>query len=141
MATVRFPMPGPPPPSGHRVPPERCEAPPGAEGPASRLRRSRQARRAAVKRARAASLALMFAPPSGERDPSVLSMLPSPFRSTAFELARAYAKLRGEHLLTTFGDSLAGDVARFDLLRNLRRRFPHVEWKVLAALIEEDFTP
>lgn len=139
MATVRFPMPGPPKTSGYRIAPERCEAPPSAEGRAIRMRRARQARRAAVKRARAASLAFTFAPPSGERDPSVV--LPSQFRPTAFELARAYAQLRGEHLLTAFGDSLAGDVARFDLLRKLRRRFPHTQWKVLAALIEEDFTP
>jgi hypothetical protein len=83
----------------------------------------------------------MFAPPSGERDPSVPSVLPSQFRTTAFELARAYAQLRDEHLLRTFGDTLAGDVARFVLLRKLRRRFPHVQWKLLAALIEEDFTP
>lgn len=62
-------------------------------------------------------------------------------RSTAFALARRSAAARGQRLVAAFDDTLSGDIARFQLLRMLRRRFPELPARRIAALIEEDFTP
>jgi hypothetical protein len=62
-------------------------------------------------------------------------------RSTAFALARRSAAVRGQRLVAAFDDTLSGDIARFHLLRMLRRRFPELPARRIAALIEEDFTP
>ena len=69
------------------------------------------------------------------------STTPNTLRSTAFALARCSAAGRGQRLVAAFDDTLSGDIARFQLLRMLRRRFPGLSVRRIAALIEEDFTP
>jgi hypothetical protein len=44
-------------------------------------------------------------------------------------------------LCTTFADNLSGDVARFQVWRRLRRRFPHAPPEVIEVLIEEVLMP
>jgi len=65
----------------------------------------------------------------------------SDLRSRAFEVARQYATVRGEHLCAAFDDSFSGDLARFHVLRKLRRLFPNARTEAIDSLIEEDFTP
>ena len=62
-------------------------------------------------------------------------------RSNAIQLARSVAAARGEHLCTTFADSLSGDVARLQVWRRLRRRFPLATPEIIEVLIEEVLTP
>ena len=82
-------------------------------------------------------------PADADRSPLAPSSSTNPntLRSTAFALARRSAARRGQRLVAAFDDTLSGDIARFQLLRMLRRRFPGLPVRRIAALIEEDFTP
>ena len=62
-------------------------------------------------------------------------------RASAFAIARGYAAKRGVPIRLAFDDSLAGDLARFNLLRRLRVAFPVIPIRVVDELIEEVFTP
>jgi hypothetical protein len=68
-------------------------------------------------------------------------MSPNSLRSSTLRLARNFAASRHEHLCKTFEDSLAGDLARLQVWRKLRREFPKTEREEIDALIEELLTP
>ena len=55
--------------------------------------------------------------------------------------ARDYAAAHGLNLLSAFDDTLCGDVARFEILRRLRRSYPSITGAALDNLIEELLTP
>jgi hypothetical protein len=68
-------------------------------------------------------------------------MNPSSIRSSTIRFAQGVAASRHEHLCQTFGDGLAGDVARLQVWRKLRREFPGITRDEIDALIEELLTP
>lgn len=62
-------------------------------------------------------------------------------RSTAFAVARSLAAEHGVSICALFDDTLSGDVARFRVLRALRKLFPDAAGPTFDAIIEEAFTP
>jgi len=68
-------------------------------------------------------------------------MNPNSLRTSTLRFARDLAALRGQPLRELFNDSLAGDVARFEVRRKLRRTFERAEAEIIETLIEELLTP
>lgn len=68
-------------------------------------------------------------------------MNPNGLRSSTLRFARDLAALHCQHLCALFDDSLAGDVARLEVRRKLRRTFPWAEGEIIEALIQELLTP
>ena len=59
----------------------------------------------------------------------------------ALRNARDYAAAHGLNLVSAFDDTLCGDIARFEILRRLRRSYPSIAAATLDNLIEELLTP
>ena len=59
----------------------------------------------------------------------------------ALRAGRQHATACGLAFVSAFGDTLSGDLARFQVQRRLRRAFPGISAKTVEELIEELLTP
>ena len=65
----------------------------------------------------------------------------APLRLSTIRIARDLAAPRGQRFCEVFADSLAGDLARLEIRRKLRRALPGVEGEIIETLIEDLLTP
>lgn len=56
-------------------------------------------------------------------------------------IGRQYAAARGIPFVSAFQDTLAGDLARLAVRRQLRRTFPGLPRRTVTELLEELLTP